>query len=245
MELVLRFGARLDLAFGGPGERHLDHVGPEQGGSTRRGNPDSRQPDRTVAVVKVFISSVISGLEEHRTAAREGREPRHAVIASEDFGASQGSPQQVCLAGVREADVVILLLGMRYGTPQASSLSLDHEEYRAVRGTKPVLVFVQAGVTPEPDQQRHSSRRSTAGRAAPTRNRSSARPPRSVTAVTRALHDWELSQQAGPVDDKELLARAARRRRRSESSHSPGAPLLHVVVAGAPAQQLLRPAKPG
>ena len=31
MELALRFGARLDLAFGGPGERHLDHAGPEQG----------------------------------------------------------------------------------------------------------------------------------------------------------------------------------------------------------------------
>ena len=31
MELALRFGARLDLAFGGPGGRHLDRTGPEQG----------------------------------------------------------------------------------------------------------------------------------------------------------------------------------------------------------------------
>jgi len=30
-ELALRFGARLDLAFGGSGERHLDHAGPETG----------------------------------------------------------------------------------------------------------------------------------------------------------------------------------------------------------------------
>jgi hypothetical protein len=30
-ELVLRFGARLDLAFGGPGERHLDRIGPQAG----------------------------------------------------------------------------------------------------------------------------------------------------------------------------------------------------------------------
>jgi hypothetical protein len=30
-ELALRFAARLDLAFGGPGERHLDRTGPEQG----------------------------------------------------------------------------------------------------------------------------------------------------------------------------------------------------------------------
>ena len=30
-ELALRFGARLDLAFGGPGDRHLDQAGPEAG----------------------------------------------------------------------------------------------------------------------------------------------------------------------------------------------------------------------
>ena len=30
-ELALRFGARVDLVFGGPGERHLDHAGPEAG----------------------------------------------------------------------------------------------------------------------------------------------------------------------------------------------------------------------
>jgi hypothetical protein len=29
--LALRFGARLDLAFGGPGERHLDRAGPDTG----------------------------------------------------------------------------------------------------------------------------------------------------------------------------------------------------------------------
>ncbi len=30
-DLALRFGARLDLAFGGPGDRHLDRAGPEPG----------------------------------------------------------------------------------------------------------------------------------------------------------------------------------------------------------------------
>ena len=130
--------------------------------------------------MKVFVSSVIGGLEEHRAAAREGAENLgHAVIAAEDFGASPGSPQQVCLAGVRDADVVILLLGARYGTAQASGLSPTHEEYRAARGTKPVLVFVQAGVTPS-RTRRSSSRRSAAGRAVPTGSRST-RPPRCVT----------------------------------------------------------------
>ncbi len=30
-ELAMRFGARLDIAFGGPGDRHLDRTGPEAG----------------------------------------------------------------------------------------------------------------------------------------------------------------------------------------------------------------------
>ena len=54
----------------------------------------------------------------------------HTVIAAEDFGASQSSPQQVCLAAVREADIVGLLLGERHGIPQTSGLSPAHEEYR-------------------------------------------------------------------------------------------------------------------
>ena len=69
--------------------------------------------------VKVFISSVIAGMEDHRAAAREAAESLgYTVIAAEDFRASPSSPQQVCLEGVRDADVVVLLLGARYGTPQ-------------------------------------------------------------------------------------------------------------------------------
>lgn len=190
-------------------------------------------------MVKVFISSVISGLEEDRAAAREGAESlRHTVIAAEDFGASPGSPQQVCLAGVREADVVILLLGARYGTPQASGLSPTHEEYRAARGTKPVLVFVQAGVTFESAQEKFIEE--VSGWEGGTYRESFDTPASLRKALTRALHDWELSQQAGPVNEQDLVTRAAALLPRWPS-YAAGTPLLHVVVAGAPAQQLLRP----
>jgi hypothetical protein len=114
--------------------------------------------------MRIFLSSVISGMEEYRAAARQGAETLgHTVTAAEDFGASPLSPQQVCLAGVRDADLVVLLLSERYGTPQGSGLSPTHEEYRAARGVKPVLAFVQTGVTPEPGQK-GSSTRSAAGR---------------------------------------------------------------------------------
>lgn len=47
---------------------------------------------------------------------------------------------------------MILILGSRYGDLQASGLSATHEEYREARDTRPVLVFIQQGVDPEPQQ---------------------------------------------------------------------------------------------
>lgn len=59
-------------------------------------------------------------------------------------------------------------------------------------------------------------------------------------AVTRDLHDWELSQQVGPVNEEELVARAGGLLPR-RATYSAGTPLLHVAVAGVPAHQVLRP----
>jgi hypothetical protein len=44
--------------------------------------------------------------------------------------------------------------GARYGSRQASGRSPTHEEYHEARGTKPVLVFGQTRVTPEPNQEK-------------------------------------------------------------------------------------------
>jgi hypothetical protein len=196
-------------------------------------------PDTAEASVKVFISSVIAGMEEYRAAAREAAESLgYSVIAAEDFGASPSSPQQVCLAGVRDADVVVLLLGARYGTPQSSGLSPTHEEYQEARGRKPVLVFVQTGITREPDEEKLVDEASgwEGGQY-----RQPFDSPASLRAkVTRALHQWELSQQAGPVNEEELAAGAAALLPQ-RPTYAAGSPLLHVVVASAPAQQVLRP----
>ncbi len=188
--------------------------------------------------MKVFISSVIAGIGDHRAAAREAAESLgYTVIAAEDF-ASPSSPQQVCLEGVRDADVVVLLLGARYGTPQRSGLSPTHEEYREARGTKPVLVFVQTDVTPEPGEATFIGE---VGAWEGGQYRDPFDTPESLRkAVIGALHRWEVNQQAGPVNEEELRARAVALLPR-RTTYSPGSPLLHVVVAGAPAQQVLRP----
>jgi Domain of unknown function (DUF4062) len=193
------------------------------------------------ASVRVFISSVIAGMEDYRAAAREAAEGLGCtVIAAEDFGASPSSPQQVCLAGIRDADVVVLLLGARYGMPQTSGLSPTHEEYREARGTKPVLVFVQTGVTPESDEQAFIAE--VSGWEGGQYRESFDTPESLRKAVTGALHRWEVNQQARPVNEEELKARAAALLP-WRSTYAAGSPLLHVVVAGGPVQQVLRPSE--
>ena len=79
--------------------------------------------------MKVFVSSLISGLESLRAVARDAITTlRHEAIMAEDFGARPNSPQVACLTGLRNADVVVLILGERYGAIQASGLSATHEE---------------------------------------------------------------------------------------------------------------------
>jgi hypothetical protein len=64
-----------------------------------------------MGAVKVFISSLISGYEPYRTAVVEAVETLgHQVLRAQDFPATPGTPQQACLAGVRESDLVVLLI---------------------------------------------------------------------------------------------------------------------------------------
>ena len=81
-----------------------------------------------MGVVRIFVSSLLSGaFGPLREAASDaiamlGYEP----VRAEDYPASPSSGQVACLAGVRSADAVVLILGSRYGSPQASGLSATH-----------------------------------------------------------------------------------------------------------------------
>jgi hypothetical protein len=88
--------------------------------------------------MKVFVSSLISSMEPLRAAARDAITTlRHEPIMAEDFGASANSPQIACLNGLRDAEVIILILGAGYGAVQASGLSATHEEYEEAKSRKP------------------------------------------------------------------------------------------------------------
>jgi hypothetical protein len=190
--------------------------------------------------VKVFISSVVSGMEEYRdAAAKAARTLKHDVLRSEDFGASPTTPQRVCLAGVRAADVVLLLIGHRYGVPQASGLSPTHEEFRDAQERGTILVFVQKGLDREEPQEAFLREVQSWSSGLYTSSFTTAEDLRD--AVTTALHELELARRAGPIDPTEMLSRAKGFLEGDRSGF--GHATLRLVVVGGPVQQVLRPAE--
>lgn len=94
--------------------------------------------------MKVFISSVTHLLKEERAALPPFlRLFDHEPLRFEDFEAQDRSSREACLAGVEAADVYVLLLGPRYGTPfPDTGLSPTAEEFHRARQLGiPILVF--------------------------------------------------------------------------------------------------------
>lgn len=190
-------------------------------------------------MIKVFISSVISGYENVRAAVGEAITTLgHQVIRAEDFPASPSSPQRTCLAGVREAEVVILLIGERYGYLQESGLSATHEEYREARDNKPVLAFIEQDVKWETEQEAflQEVQSWTAGHY----TKWFTTPKELQGLVTRALYEFALSNAAGPVDETEMLERAQELVLPKRHDFVTG---LSLIVVGGPRQQVIRPAE--
>jgi hypothetical protein len=189
--------------------------------------------------MKIFVSSVTHGFEAFRHAAsRAVVTLGHQAIRAEDFGAAPGSPQQACLAGVRDADTMILILGSRYGHVQASGLSPTHEEYREARDTRPVLVFIQQAVNPERQQAEFIREVRGWEQGHFTAEFEDAEGLRDK--VIRALHDYVLANEAGPIDEAELASSA---RTLASSERSTGRPDLIVTIASGPLRTVLRPAE--
>ncbi|MBY9061354.1 DUF4062 domain-containing protein [Sphingomonas yunnanensis] len=192
--------------------------------------------------MRIFISSLISGFEQQRAAVRRAVTTlRHEAVMAEDFGAQPTSPQIACLRGLRESDMVILVLGEGYGfVPPGSALSATHQEYREARETKPVLAFLQEGIGPGPEQAAFIAEvQAWEGGLF----RGTFRHPDDLQdGVTRALHDVTLANATGPVDEREMMARALAMF--SPENRNQALPaMLELVVVGGPGQRILRPAE--
>ena len=191
--------------------------------------------------MKVFVSSLITGMEPIRAAAREAITTlRHEPVMAEDFGAQPNSPQVTCLSGVRQSDLVILIFGERYGAEQEpSGLSATHEEYREAKTSKPVIAFVQEPATFEPRQKAFVEEvQGWSGGLFRGGFRDAVELQR---LVTRALYDYALTNAVGAVDEPGMLVRAAGLIPAPRGGMSSGTPTLTVAAAGGPKQKILRP----
>lgn len=192
--------------------------------------------------MKVFISSVIGGMERYRDAAERGiRAIGHEPRRAEDYGASPETPQRRCLEGVRAADVVVLLVGECYGQPQESGLSPTHEEYEEAKERKPVLTFVQRGVQREGRQEAFLDE--VRGWSSGHYTEDFSREEELQGLVTRRLHEYELSLASGTADEDEMTSRAVDLAPTNSRFYSSYLPSLAITVVGGPAETVLRAAE--
>lgn len=190
--------------------------------------------------MKVFISSLISGFEPERRAARRAVETlRFEPVMAQDFGAQPNSPQIACLQGLRTADMMVLVLGEAYGAVQpGSGLSATHEEYREARDPKPILAFVQQGVRPDLEQAAFVAEVQAWEGGLFRGGFTDAEDLQA--GVIRALHDVALANATGSVDQQEIMARAIALLP-TQNRNSVEGPFIDIAVAGGPTQQMLRP----
>lgn len=201
-------------------------------------------PDHTIeTIMKIFISSLITGFETFRAAAKAailtlGHEP----VMVEDFGAVASTPQIACLKGLRSADLVVLILGGRYGYVQGTSgVSPTHEEYLDAKGKKPILMFVQQGVERDELQAaliKDAQAWQVGGLRDPFKDANDLK-----DQITRALHRHLLSNASAPLDLASLKAQALKLLPRANRQSHVGSPLLQVAISAGPSATILRPAE--
>lgn len=110
---------------------------------------------------RVMVSSVVTGFEAEREAARQGIEAGGGdpLLVNEDFPAKGLSPRNACLDAVDSSDAYVVILGGRAGYIAPSGKPVVEEEYeRAVARGLPVLAFVQEGVEREAEAARLENR---------------------------------------------------------------------------------------
>lgn len=158
--------------------------------------------------MKVFISSVIGGMESFRDAVDESIHVLgHEAVRAENFSASPSPPRVACLEGVGSSDVMLLILGKRYGDLQDSGLSATHEEYNEAREMQlPVLVMVQKDV--EREQLQESFVRKVRIWETGHFTASFSTSEELTMATIKSLRKLEQQGASEPIDSDEILQRA-------------------------------------
>lgn len=145
---------------------------------------------------------------------------------------------------MRQADLVILILGERYGwSATQSGLSPTHEEFREAMSESKVIPFVQTGVTREAAQQEFIDEVENYDTGM-HRGTNFATPEELRTEGTRAIARYQLAAATTPVDVAALVDKARRLMPAEQRGViRMGGPLLHLAVARGPTQTILRPSE--
>lgn len=95
---------------------------------------------------RVFVSSVMTGFEPYRVAAKSAIAAANAdPILAEDYPSLSSSPRSACLDGVRSCDALVLIIGDRGGwVAPSGKLVVEEELEEAEKSGLSVLVFIQA-----------------------------------------------------------------------------------------------------
>jgi SAM-dependent methyltransferase len=94
---------------------------------------------------RVFLSSTYEDLASYRDEVMRALSGCEVIFKGmEHFGASQGAPLEICLKQIEDSDLVICLLGTRYGScPEGSSISYtEHEIEHALKLKRPIHVYL-------------------------------------------------------------------------------------------------------
>lgn len=189
--------------------------------------------------MKVFVSSVISGMEHFRDTAKAAIQSLgYESICAEDFITSPKSARVACLEGVRQSDVFILLCGERYGDKQASGLSATHEEYEEAKERCQVFAFVQSVCTFEESQKEFIKEIQHYNTGHYTNAFSDEAALRD--GIIKTLHKWAVAQSSGSINSQEMLERALSFVPEADRGYS-GNLKLAVIVTGGPLQAIIRP----
>ncbi|MFM9926737.1 DUF4062 domain-containing protein [Variovorax sp. H27-G14] len=193
--------------------------------------------------MKIFISSLIGGFEPFRAAARSAVTAlKHEAVMAEDFPAQPNSPQIACLQGVRSADLVVLILGERYGSVQGTSnVSPTHEEFLEARDSRPVFVFVQEGITRDAQQTKFVTE--VQGWQHGYFRGGFTTPEQLRDLVTGAIHEYQLAHATAPLDTGALKQSSIALLPREGRGNTIQSPVLYLAIAGGPLQNILRPAE--
>lgn len=186
-------------------------------------------------MTKVFISSIITGMEDMRAAAMGACTALDlGTLTAEPLPASPSSPQGACLQLVRNSDAVVLLLGRRYGFVQPSGKSATEEEFdEAARLGKSLFVFITSAEM-EPEQERFQQRISAWQDGQLFKRCLTA--IELQTEVTRALRAWAASAAPADIDPVVKANLVAVTPRAHPNTFGPGGPW--VAVSFAPTQRL-------